>query len=43
MDVNCVTVTRILSPVQSAFYMIEAYPQHCDAVINVIRPCFVAL
>lgn len=32
MDINCVTVSKILSPVQAALYMIEVYPLHCDAL-----------
>ncbi|PRW58753.1 hypothetical protein C2E21_2067 [Chlorella sorokiniana] len=32
MDLNCQTVTRILTPLQAAFYMLRAYPVHCDAL-----------
>ena len=32
MDLNCITISRILSPVQAARYMMAAYPQHCDAL-----------
>lgn len=32
MDLNCCLISRILSPVQGALYMVEVYPQHCDAL-----------
>ncbi|GAB4823937.1 hypothetical protein N2152v2_010983 [Parachlorella kessleri] len=32
MDINCVTTSKILSPVQSALYILEVYPLHCDAL-----------
>lgn len=32
MDLNCQTVTLILTPLQAAHYMLQAYPQHCDAL-----------
>jgi hypothetical protein len=32
MDLNCLTISRILSPVQAARYMDAAYPHHCDAL-----------
>lgn len=32
MDLNCQTVARILMPLQAAFYMLNAYPVHCDAL-----------
>lgn len=31
-DLNCATVTRILSPLQAAHYIVGAYPAHCDAL-----------
>lgn len=32
MDLNCTTTSKILFPIQSALYMLEVYPQHCDAL-----------
>ena len=32
MDINCTTVAKVLSPLQSAHYLLNAYPQHCDAL-----------
>jgi hypothetical protein len=36
MDINCVTISKILSPIQAALYMIEVYPMHCDALVRQI-------
>ena len=32
MDINCITISKILTPLQAAHYMVNAYPQHCDAL-----------
>jgi hypothetical protein len=32
MDINCATVSRVLTPLQAAHYMVVVYPQHCDAL-----------
>lgn len=32
MDLNCCTISRILTPLQAARYMVTVYPLHCDAL-----------
>ena len=32
MDLNCATVSRVLTPLQAAHYMLKVYPKHCDAL-----------
>lgn len=32
MDLNCQLISKTLSPLQAARYMLKAYPQHCDAL-----------
>jgi hypothetical protein len=32
MEINSCTLCRILTPVQSALYICEAFPLHCDAL-----------
>ncbi|KAL4448105.1 hypothetical protein ABPG75_005324 [Micractinium tetrahymenae] len=32
MDLNCLLMSKILTPLQGARYMLGAYPQHCDAL-----------
>ncbi|KAL4421497.1 hypothetical protein ABPG75_010788 [Micractinium tetrahymenae] len=32
MEINACTLSRILTPVQAALYMCEAFPLHCDAL-----------
>lgn len=32
MDLNCITVMRVLRPLQAAHYLVTAYPSHCDAL-----------
>ncbi|EFN57652.1 expressed protein [Chlorella variabilis] len=32
MDLNCQLISKILTPLQGAHYMLKAYPQHCDAL-----------
>jgi hypothetical protein len=32
LDLNCTTIARVLTPLQAALYMVESYPQHCDAL-----------
>lgn len=32
MELNCITISKILQPLQAAHYMLRAYPQHCDAL-----------
>ena len=32
MDLNCCTISKILTPLQAAKYMVTVYPQHCDAL-----------
>lgn len=32
MDINCATISKVLTPLQGAHYMTAVYPQHCDAL-----------
>lgn len=32
MDLNCATVSKILTPLQAAHFMSTVYPNHCDAL-----------
>lgn len=32
MDLNCFTISNIMTPLQSARYMVGVYPMHCDAL-----------
>jgi hypothetical protein len=32
MDINCATISKVLTPLQGAHYMVAVYPQHCDAL-----------
>lgn len=32
MDLNCFTISNIMTPVQAARYMVGVYPMHCDAL-----------
>ena len=32
MDLNCCTISKIMTPLQSARYMVNVYPLHCDAL-----------
>lgn len=32
MDLNCATVSKILTPLQAAHFMSTVYPHHCDAL-----------
>ncbi|KAL4444881.1 hypothetical protein ABPG77_003931 [Micractinium sp. CCAP 211/92] len=32
MDLNCLLMAKILTPMQGARFMLGAYPQHCDAL-----------
>jgi hypothetical protein len=32
MDINCATISKVLTPLQGAQYMVVVYPNHCDAL-----------
>jgi hypothetical protein len=32
MDINCATISKVLTPLQGAHYMCQVYPMHCDAL-----------
>jgi hypothetical protein len=38
LEMNCVTMHRILSPIQTALFLVESYPAHCDclALANIL-------